>query len=89
LQAGLLCAIGTMYMATLIELQTRLAEAETALHNVLIGKGVAEFRDFNGELVRYSKTETSALRAYIKELQDQVAVLLGNANTSGPMRIYF
>lgn len=78
-----------MYMATLFELQTRLAEAETALHNVLIGKGVAEFRDFNGELVRYSKTDTSSLRAYIKELQDQVAILLGTPNTGGPMRVFF
>lgn len=76
-------------MATLQELQTRLADAESALHNILIGKGVAEFRDFNGELVRYSKTETPALRAYIKELQDQIAVLLGTPNPSGPMRIFF
>ena len=78
-------------MATLVELQTRLAEAETALHNALIGKGVAEVRDFNGEMVRYSKTDTASLRAYIKELQDQIAVLLGtpNTTTTGPMRIYF
>lgn len=84
-----LYAIAQLDMATLQELQTRLADAETALHNILIGKGVAEFRDFNGELVRYSKTETAALRAYIKELQDQIAVLLGTPNTSGPMRIFF
>lgn len=78
-------------MATLVELQTRLAEAETALHNAIIGKGVAEVRDFNGEMVRYSKTDTASLRAYIKELQDQIAVLLGtpNTTTTGPMRIYF
>lgn len=76
-------------MATLVELQARLSEAETALHNVLIGKGVAEVRDFNGELVRYNKVETSALRAYIKELRDQIYVLLGNVSTTGPMRIYF
>lgn len=76
-------------MATLQQLQTRLAEAETALHNVLIGKGVAQVRDFNGEMVSYSKTDTSSLRAYIKELQDQIAVLLGTPNVSGPMRIFF
>lgn len=84
-----LCAIAGLDMATLQELQTRLADAETSLHNVLVGKGVAEFRDFNGELVRYSKTDTSSLRAYIKELQDQIAVLLGTAVVSGPMRIFF
>jgi hypothetical protein len=76
-------------MATLIELQTRLAEAETALHNALIGKGVVEVRDFNGERVTYTKADTSSLRAYIKQLQDQIAALLGNTVTSGPMRIFF
>ena len=76
-------------MATLIELQTYLAEAQTALHNVLIGKGVAEVRDFNGELVRYSKVDTALLRAYIKELQDQINALLGVATISGPMKVYF
>lgn len=76
-------------MATLQDLQLRLAEAETALHNALIGKGVSEVRDFNGEMVRYSRMDVSALRAYIKQLQDQIAVLLGTPNTSGPMRIFF
>jgi hypothetical protein len=76
-------------MATLNELQTYLAEAQTALHNVLIGKGVAEVRDFNGELVRYSKVDTALLRAYIKELQDQIGVLLGNTVITGPMKVYF
>lgn len=76
-------------MATLQDLQSRLAEAETALHNTLIGRGVSEVRDFNGEMVRYSRMDVSALRAYIKQLQDQIAVLLGTPNTSGPMRIFF
>ncbi len=76
-------------MTTLSELQARLADAETALHNVLIGKGVTEVRDFNGEMVRYTRVDTSLLRAYIKELQDQIAVLLGNATVTGPMRIFF
>lgn len=76
-------------MATLNELQVRLADAETALHNVLIGKGVTEVRDFNGESVRYSRVDTALLRAYIKELQDQIAVLLGNSVAGGPMRIFF
>lgn len=76
-------------MATLVELQARLVEAETALHNALIGRGVQEVRDFNGERIIYSKMNPSALRAYIKELQDQIAVLLGTPNASGPMRIFF
>ena len=75
-------------MATLQDLQSRLAEAETALHNALIGRGVAEVRDFNGERVVYSRMDLSALRAYIKQLQDEIAVLLGTPNVSGPMRIF-
>ena len=76
-------------MATLSEYQARLTEAETALHNALIGKGIAEVRDFNGESIRYNRVDNSALRAYIKELQDNIAALLGNKITSGPMRPFF
>lgn len=76
-------------MATLSVLQSRLAEAETALHNVLLGKGVAEFRDSNGELVRYSKTEVPALRAYISQLTAEIAALQGADVPTGPMRIFF
>jgi gpW len=76
-------------MATLVELQTRLSEAQTALHNALIGKGVTEVRDFNGESIRYSKIDTSALRGYIKELEDKISSMLGTASNNGPMRIFF
>ena len=76
-------------MATLNELQTRLAEAQSALHNVLVGRGVTEVRDFNGESVRYNRVDTSALRAYIKELEDSIAVMLGNTVSGGPMRSFF
>lgn len=77
-------------MATLSVLQSRLAEAETALHNVLLGKGVAEFRDSNGELVRYSKTDVRKLEAYIANLQlDIQAIETGVPRITGPMRIFF
>lgn len=76
-------------MATLSELQTRLAEAETALHNALIGKGVTEVRDFNGESIRYNRVDNGALRGYIKQLQDEITVLLGNTVSGGPMRTFF
>jgi len=39
--------------------------------------------------VRYSRVDTAALRAYIKQLQDEIAVLLGTPNVSGPMRPFF
>ncbi len=75
-------------MATLSELQARLAEAETALHNALIGRGIATVRDFNGEAITYSRMDTAALRAYITELRSQIDAFTGTTTLSGPMRIF-
>lgn len=72
-------------MATTEELQTRLTEAETAYHNLVLGKAMVEFRDSNGELVRYSQTNRAALAAYIDDLKRQ----LGTQDISGPMRSMF
>lgn len=51
----------------------KLVEAETALHEVLIGSGVAKFRDQNGEEVTYTKMNLSDLRAYIRDLKLEIA----------------
>lgn len=74
-----------MPMATLAE---RLVEAEAAYHSLLIGQGIAELRDQNGETVRYSKTDIGALRGYIAALKQEIA---GNgvAPSEGPMRPFF
>lgn len=69
-------------MATLAE---RLVEAEDAYHTLLTGSAVAEFRDANGEMVRYTSANRSALARYIQSLKDQIA----GTNGDGPMRPFF
>lgn len=64
--------------------QERLTEAQEAYHALLIGRAPAEIRDQNGELVRYSKADPSALQAYIKDLETQST----GVAPSGPMRIF-
>lgn len=58
----------------------RLAEAKAALHNILLGKGVQRVQDSNGEAVTFTTASVSRLRAYIKELEAEVA---GDAPSSG------
>lgn len=65
-------------------LQDRLNEAEQALHDLAIGKSVAELRDSNGETVRYTVANRGALNAYIADLRRQLG--LGEL---GPMRPLF
>ena len=54
-------------------LAERLAEAESALHRLIIGRGVVEVTDANNERVSYSRTSLAALRAYIADLRRQIA----------------
>lgn len=69
-------------MATL---QERLEEAKQALHDLALGKAMVEFRDSNGEVVRYNVANEPRLRRYIQELEAEIA---GQA-CSGPMRPLF
>jgi hypothetical protein len=64
-------------MATL---QERLAEAEAAYHDLAIGKATVEFRDSNGETVRYTAANRAALSAYITDLKRQIS-----GTATGPM----
>jgi len=57
-------------MATLAE---QLREAEEALHDLAIGKSVAECRDSNGEMVRYTMASRPALLAHIAHLKRCIA----------------
>lgn len=67
-----------------VDLQTQLQEAEQAYHNLMTGQSVAEFRDQNGEMVRYSPANASRLLAYITSLKMQ----LGGCPV-GPARVWF
>lgn len=66
-------------------LAERLVEAEQALHDLIIGKAVAEVTDQNGERIRYGLPNKSNLQAYIADLKRQIA---GTTAEVGPMSIW-
>lgn len=70
---------------TTAELEARLAAAEDAYHRLMIGTSAVEFRDQNGELVRYTPAQSTKLAAYIMSLKSQ----LGSGAGSQPPRVYF
>lgn len=76
-------------MATLEQLQARLAEAQAAYHSVMIGGSVTVVVDQNGERVEYSRANATGLAKYIAALQAQINSLLGVAVTGGPLRPIF
>lgn len=70
---------------------SRLAEAQTAYHDLATGQAVAAFTDQNGERISYAKTDKGKLADYINE----IVALLGTPATSRtsthprPMRFLF
>jgi hypothetical protein len=65
--------------------QQMLTEATEAYHALLTGTAVVEFRDQNGETVKYSRANKNDLKAYI----DMLKVELGQtAAPTGPMRVW-
>lgn len=64
---------------------TRLAEARSAYHTLILGGGVKVFVDQNGERIEYSGANASKLAAYIAELERQ----LGIGCATGPLNIWF
>lgn len=69
----------------MIVTEQMLIDAQTALHALLTGSAVAEFRDQNGETVKYSKANKSDLMAYIEWLKGQLGMTV---LPSGPMRVW-
>lgn len=68
-----------------IDLTIALQEAEQALHRLMTGQSAVEFRDSNGESVRYSAISANKLQGYILSLKLQ----LGMPTGLGPMRVRF
>jgi hypothetical protein len=62
---------------------TRLVEAEDALHKLNIGTSARVFVDQNGERVEFTAANRQALRAYIFELKQA----LGRLGITGPMKV--
>jgi len=58
----------------MVDLKVRLEEAELAYHRLITGQTVAEVRDHNGELIRYSASNLTRLWAYIQSLRAQLGI---------------
>ncbi len=67
-------------MATTADL---LREAKAAYHRLMVGALAVEVRDANGESIRYTNANASRLRAYIAELEAELA---GRQSVVAPMR---
>lgn len=61
-----------------------LQQAEAAYHELMLGRGVAEFRDQNGETVRYSAARKADLYGYIMQLRHE----LGQSSVVRPGRVW-
>jgi hypothetical protein len=69
-------------------LTARLAEAKTALHELQTGRMARVVVDQNGERVEFNMTSADRLRAYVSDLEAQVAA--GAVPRSrGPLRFLF
>lgn len=68
--------------------QQNLADARAAYHSLMTGTGVVEFRDSNGETVKYQSTSKSSLLAYIQQLEAELAADV-TPLILGPMRFLF
>lgn len=62
----------------------RLTQAESALHEILMGEKAKVVVDQNGERVEYAAANVDRLRAYIFELK----TLLGLRTVTGPMKFW-
>lgn len=70
-------------MADLATLQARLAEAETALHQLSMGAKVQSVASDSGT-VTYTPASVPALRTYILDLRQQIGAACGT-----PMRRHY
>ena len=76
-------------MASIEELQARLAEAEAALHRLLIGALEASVGSGDTQAT-FSRTTVPELRNYIADLKSQIAVAQGqNRSGSRRLEVYF
>jgi len=70
-----------------VDLQSQLQEAEQAYHGLMLGQSVAELRDANGELIRYTPANAARLATYIRSLRAQLGMI--PAGALAPGRVWF
>ena len=68
-----------------VDKQAMLAQAEEAYHSLMIGQGVAEFQDQNGERVRYTQASKTNLYNYILSLRSE----LGLSTAARPGKVWY
>lgn len=66
------------------DLQEKLAQAEAAYHQLMMGQQVVMIRDSNGEQIQYGNANAGRLAQYIASLKMQ----LGMSPSIGPMRTW-
>lgn len=71
-------------------LKARLADAEAAYQDLVLGRAAREFTDQNGEKVVYTAARKSDLLAYIAELQGKInGTIPCGTRTMAPLRFTF
>lgn len=74
-------------MADLATLQTRLTQAEDALHDLLLGNKVVEIR-VKGRWMQKTPADIPQLRAYVNELKAQINRLQGGSSPKSPISLH-
>lgn len=69
-------------MATTAEL---LVDAESAYHELTLGRSARVFVDQNGERIEYTAANAPRLKAYIKTLEAKIA---GATEVKGPLNVW-
>ncbi len=69
-----------------LKLQTRLAQAEEAYHQMQMGAKASVIVDSNGERMEFAKSNASSLAAYIADLKRQLGIC---GVVIGPMGVLF
>ena len=64
----------------------KLVDAESALHELNVGRSARVFVDQNGERVEYTAANRADLRKYIQELKAKIS---GTSVVGGPLRAIF
>ena len=60
-----------------------LTEAQTALHDLSVGKKVVTIASADGKRISFTPSETKELRSYILRLQRAISIATGNTSNSG------
>lgn len=78
-------------MADCTSLETLLAAARAAYHELMTGGAISRFIDQNGESVSYTRGRTGDLNAYIARLENDLAICQGASSRAyrGPIKFTY